>query len=113
VFGGLTDEEEKLHARLNITPKIKPTHNTQDKTRDNLRPNQRNVTGNSLPSIPSRSRLSNCFRHVKESDTQRQAPGDGGDVHVGLIGKIVDIVVGNEEASPHLVVRFEVEVKEL
>lgn len=110
ISGSLTDEEEKLHARLNITPQIKPTHNTQDKTRDNLRPNQRNVTGDPLPSVPRRSRLSNRLCNVKERDTQRQAPGDGGDVHVGLIGKIVDIVVRDEEASScHLDVRLTVE----
>lgn len=106
VSRGLTDEEEKLHARLNITPKIKPTHNTQDETRDDLRPNQRNVTGDPLPSIPRRSRLSNRLCDVKERNAERQAPGDGGDVHVGLIGKIVDIGVGDEEASScHLDVR--------
>jgi hypothetical protein len=49
----LTDKEEELHARLDVTPKIKPTHDTQEKTGNNLGPNQGDITGDLLSAVPS------------------------------------------------------------
>jgi hypothetical protein len=98
----LTDKEEELHARLNSTLEIEPTHNPQDSTRNDLSPEQRDITGDLLPAVPRRARLSNSLGDVKERDAQGQAPGDGGDVQVGFIGKIVDVIIWDEKTSAHL-----------
>lgn len=98
----LTDKEEELHARRNSALEIKPTHDPQDSTRNDLSPEQRDITGDLLPAVPRRARLSNSLGDIKERDAQGQAPGDGGDVQIGFIGKIVDVRVRDEKTSTHL-----------
>jgi hypothetical protein len=97
----LTDKEEELHARLNSALEVKPTHDPQDSTRNNLGPEQRDITGDLLPAVIRRARLSNSLGDIKERDAQGQAPGDGGNVQVGFIGKIVNVIIWDEKTSAH------------
>ncbi|KAI6762553.1 hypothetical protein HG530_008533 [Fusarium avenaceum] len=47
-----------------------------DGTRNDLSPEQRDVTGDLLPAGPRRARLSNSLGDIEEQDAQGQAPGD-------------------------------------
>lgn len=94
-----TDKEVKLKAGRNDAAEIQPHHDTEDETRDNLEPHEHHVGRQPLPPVDGRLCLSKGLCAVEDDDTQGQAPDDGGDVHVILVGEVVLEVLGHEKAS--------------
>lgn len=85
---------------LNGAPEIEPTHDADGAAADPAQPDHDDVGVDAACPLVDTPRLLPGLGGREQARREGNAPDDGRDVHVGVVGGVNHIVVGHKEA-PH------------